>query len=288
MSLSPRRLLIRRIATVLWALVGLAAGASPASPASLPPDLEPFLNAQRQRLCRLYDVPPEACTQPIAVRVVASREELGPEEARFVPPYAAGVAQPARSWMAVILSRCGPYPFGDERQTLVHELSHVLLYRSLGYEPPRWFDEGLAMRVSGDWSGADELWSALALPSVARGSWRLDRVEADFAGGESQVRRSYALSKGFLRDLFTSDADLTTFLREARQLRSVDAAFRQRFGGTPQRAFRYWAKDLPWWGEWIVFLTSPGTLWTAILVLFLVACAVAFHRRRKKFEELPD
>jgi hypothetical protein len=263
--------------------------ASPAVPPSgLPAELESFLNAERQRLCRLYDVSPEACAAPIAVRVVATREDLGPEEAPFVPPYAAGVAQPARSWMAVILSRCGPYPFGDERQTLTHELSHVLLYRCLGFEPPRWFDEGLAMRVSGDWSGSDELWSALALPAVARGSWRLQRVETDFAGGEGQVRRSYALSKGFLRDLFRSDAGLTGFLREARRLRSVDAAFRLHFGETPERAFTVWAKDLPWWGEWIVFLTSPGTLWTAILLLFLLAVAVAVRRRRLKYEQLPD
>ena len=279
-----------RLRTVLaaFALMGFAGALPAAPPPGPPPDLAPFLNAERQRLCRLYDVSPQACAAPIAVQVVATREDLGPEKARFVPPYAAGVAQPARSWMAVILSRCGPYPFGDERQTLTHELSHVLLYRSLGFEPPRWFDEGLAMRVSGDWSGADDLWTALALPAVDRGSWRLQRVEADFAGGESQVRRSYALSKGFLRDLFKSDADLAAFLQEARQLRSVDGAFRLRFGETPERAFTYWAKDLPWWGEWVVFLTSPGTLWTAVLLLFLLAVAVAIRRRRLKFEQLPD
>ena len=159
--------------------------------------------------------------------------------------------------MVVVLSRCGPYPFGDAPQTLQHELSHILLPRALGFAPPRWFDEGLAMRVSAEWGLRDEWFAALALPAVAHGSWHLDRVEADFAGGESEVRRSYALAKGFVRDLFRDDADLSAFLAEARRDGSVDIAFRLRFGTSPDGAFRNWAKHLPWWGAWVVALSSP-------------------------------
>jgi hypothetical protein len=235
----------------------------------------------------LYGVTDRACAAPIAVQIAATPEEAAPQWPGL-PPYAAGAAEPAAQRLVVVLSRCGPYPFGDAGQTLKHELSHILLPRALGFAPPRWFDEGLAMRVSAEWGLRDEWFAALALPAVAHGSWHLDRVESDFAGGESEVRRSYALAKGFVRDLFKDDADLSAFLAEAQRDGSVDLAFRLRFGTSPDGAFRNWAKHLPWWGGWVVALSSPEVLWLVVLVLFLVAAFAAWRRRRKKYEELED
>ncbi len=239
------------------------------------------------RLCALYAVPPVKCSEPIHIRVQALPEPLPPPWKSF-PAYAAGAAQPARGAILIVLSRCGPYPFGDPEQTLRHELSHVLLYRSLGYEPPRWLDEGLAMRAGGSWSFSDDLYATLAMHSVASGTWPLSRVEKDFGQGESSVRRSYALAKGFVRDLFPNDASVRAFVLEARRDRSVRAAFVRRFGVTPERAFELWAQRRPWWGDWLVWLTSSTVLWIAVTVLFLLAVAAAIRRRRQKYEQLPD
>ncbi len=211
-----------------------------------------------------------------------------PPEWAGLPSYAAGAADPRAGRIIVVLSRCGSYPFGDAGQTLRHELSHVLLARGLGFVAPRWLDEGLAMRTAAEWGFSDELYSALALPAVAHGSWHLDRVDADFAGGEGQVRRSYALAKGFVRDLFKSDADLAEFIREARRDGSVDRAFRVRFGISPDAAFSHWAKNLPWWGEWVVALSNPNILWMGVAVLFLLAAFAAWRRRKRRYAELDD
>lgn len=253
----------------------------------LPSDFQRELDRSRARLCALYGVTAQGCSAPIAVQVAATPQEAAPRWPGL-PSYAAGAADPAAGRLVVVLSRCGPYPFGDAGQTLKHELSHVLLLRALGFSPPRWFDEGLAMRVSAEWGLRDELFAAMALPAVAHGSWRLQRVESDFAGGEGQVRRSYALAKGFVRDLFRGDADLSEFLAEARTHGSVERAFQLRFGTTPDGAFQNWAKHLPWWGEWVVALNSPEVLWLVVLVLFLMAAAAAWRRRRKKYQELDD
>jgi hypothetical protein len=259
----------------------------PRSQSGFPPELKDVANESRGRLCALYSVSPELCAAPISVQFAATTAQI-PEEWRAVPVYAAGLASPPSSRILIVLSRCGPYPFGDPEQTLRHELSHVLLYRSLGFEPPRWLDEGLAMRAAGEWGFSDEVYAAMALPSVARGRWKLDRVEGDFAGGESDVRRSYALAKGFVRDLFKDDAGVTQFLLEARQDRSVKKAFVARFGVTPDAAFSAWARNLPWWGEWLVVLTSPSILWLAVTLLAVLAFLAAIRRRRIKYEQLPD
>jgi len=271
------------LAAVLFLFTRPLAAQTPAVPA----DLRAQMDQSRARLCALYGVTDQGCSAPIAVEVAATSQEAAPRWPGL-PSYAAGAAEPAAGRLVVVLSRCGPYPFGDAGQTLKHELSHVLLLRALGFSPPRWFDEGLAMRVSAEWGLRDELFAALALPAVAHGSWRLQRVESDFAGGEGQVRRSYALAKGFVRDLFRGDADLSEFLAEARRHGSVERAFQLRFGTTPDGAFQNWAKHLPWWGEWVVALNSPEVLWLVVLVLFLMAAAAAWRRRRKKYQELDD
>ncbi len=241
----------------------------------------------RARLEALYGVPAELRGAPVRVTVAATPGQLPPEWAGL-PPFAAGAAVEEEGRIVIILSRCGRYPFGDGRQTLVHEVSHVALYRALGKRPPRWFDEGLAMRAAGEWGLSDEWNAALALRDVARGRWRIAQMEEDFAQGEGAVRRSYALAKGFVRDLFKDDASLRAFLDQARRMGSVDAAFAVTFGMPPDAAFRAWAKNLPWWGEWVVVLSSPGLLWTAVLVLFFAAVAAAYRRRRRKYEALPD
>jgi hypothetical protein len=275
-----RRLLLAFALSIVLASAVLAQGAPP-------PSLENELNVARAHQCWLYGVPEAACAAPIQVDVVPAPEAL-PASWQGLPGFAAGAAQPSAGRFVVILSRCGPYPFGDAGQTLRHELSHVLLFRGLGFQAPRWFDEGLAMRASAEWGFRDEVFAALALPMVARGSWRLDRVDSDFSGGESEVRRSYALAKGFVRDLFHDDEDLRGFLDEARRERSLDRAFLYRFGTTPDGAFRGWAKHLPWWGEWVVALSGPEVLWLGVLVLFLLAAFAGWRRRRKKYEALDD
>jgi hypothetical protein len=255
--------------------------------AAVPADFPAQMDQSRARLCALYGVTAQACAAPISVQIAATPGEAASQWPNL-PPYAAGAAEPRAQRLVVVLSRCGPYPFGDPGQTLKHELSHILLPRALGFAPPRWFDEGLAMRVSAEWGLRDEWFAALALPAVAHGSWRLERVESDFAGGESEVRRSYALAKGFVRDLFRDDADISAFLSEARRDGSVDTAFRLRFGTSPDGAFRNWAKHLPWWGAWVVALSSPEVLWLGVIALFLLAVAAAWRRRRKKYQELED
>jgi len=260
-------------------LGALAQPAAPEGPGALP--------ETRARLCALYSVPESACVAPLDLRVVPTPADV-PAEWSDLPSFAAGAAHAPSGRILIVSSRTGAYPFGDEAQTLRHELSHVFLYRGLGFLPPRWLDEGLAMRAAGEWGAPDEWYSALALPGVASGAWSLGRVEADFVRGEGQVRRSYALARGFVAALFRDDREVRDFVADARVRGSVDAAFLARFGLPPERAFQEWARRLPWWGPLATLFTSQPALWVGVTLLFLAAVWGASRRRRiwrRRWEE---
>lgn len=270
--------------TPIFLTVLLTAGA----PAQLPPGLERIREAETVRLAALYALPPELARAPMDVRFFQGPAGETPPGWSGLPPFAAGAAQPSSGRLVVHGGRTGRYPFGDDAQTLRHELSHVLLHRSLGYQPPRWLDEGLAMRAGSEWGAADSGFLGLALFRAARGTLTLEELERDFVGGEVGTRRSYAVARGFVRDLFPTDREVTAFVLDARQTGSPEATFLRRFGVTPQSAFRVWARDLPWWGEWLVFLGSPGLLWGVVVLLFLAAVVASIRRKRKLYEQLPD
>lgn len=276
-SLSLRGLM-RRGAALLAALA-CAASAVAAPEPTMSAALARERDLSLRTLCALYGLPPQECARPLEIAVVNRASEI-PEGYPPMPPIAAGAAWPDLGRAVVVRERTGSYPFGDDLQVLRHEISHLLLQRALGYEAPRWLEEGLAMRAAGEWGASDEWYAALALPGVASGRWSLTRVEADFAQGEGQVRRSYALTRSFVTALLPTDRDVTQFVASARAHGSVDAAFLARFGLSPERAFQEWARRLPWWGPLAALLTSAPSLWTGVTLLFLAAAWATARRRR--------
>lgn len=256
--------------------------------AGLPPELESVRVTETERLGLLYALPKEVAALPVDITIFQGPAETAPPGWLLLPPFAAGAAEPRLGRLVVHAGRTGRYPFGDAAQTLRHELSHVLLFRALGFEPPRWLDEGLAMRAGAEWGSPDSGYLAIAIFQVSRGSLTLEGLERDFSGGEVATRRSYALARGFVRDLFRTKGDITGYVLEARREQDAERAFVDRFGVAPGSAFRAWARDLPWWGEWVVVLGSSGLLWGIVALLFLAAVVASVRRHRKAYEQLPD
>lgn len=220
--------------------------------------------------------------------VIIKKGDAIPQELMNVPRYVVGVAIVEKGEIYIFDERTNSYPFGSLEQVLIHELSHIYLYRSIGFKAPRWFDEGLAMKLSGEWSFTDEFYLALSLPKVALSNFELSKLEKDFKGYESSSRTSYTLSRAFVRDLFINDLDLKNFIKDIKNEASFEKAFIKQFNLTPDYAFKMWAKRLPWWGPFLYFLTSANTIWFFIVILFLIASVVTIIRRlkwRKRWEE---
>jgi hypothetical protein len=226
--------------------------------------------------------------QDVKIHEYESNSDL-PKEFSFVPGYAAGVAFPERGEIFLFKSKLGSYPFGSLEQVYAHELSHVYLFRAVGQRVPRWFDEGVAMKVSGEWGGKDDFYLALALPQIAYRNFNLEKLEKDFGGGdEGAARRSYAISRAFVRDIFYSQGDMREFIFLIRSSGSFDKAFALYFKVPPEVLFERWAKRLPWWGPLFSILASSSSIWMFVVLLFLIASFIALRRRRwwkKKWAE---
>ncbi len=245
--------------------------------APLPANLEPARAAAISQLAFLYGVPPAVAAAPIEIDYVTGRPPAIPASWKMLPSFAAGGALPAESRLIVVEARTGNFPFGDPAQTLRHEISHVLLYRSIGGRAPRWLDEGLALRVSGEWS------AELSPGSLVAGRLRplsLDRIETDFVAGESEARRSYELARGFVSRLFPTPADLSGFLNDVRARGSFNEAFVLRFGESPGEAFERWTREMPIVLRLLLAIGSEGLLFGAGALLLPIA-ALLLRRRRK-------
>ncbi len=268
-------------------LLLLLLSATPAPGAGLPARLEDVHLETLHRLELLYGMERKLALKPIDITFADPGEEAF-ESWGGVPDYAGGVAMGERGRIIVVPSRAGKYPYGDEAQILQHELSHVLLHRALGFHPPRWINEGLAMRAAGEWGFEDVWYMVFALPGVKLGEYTLGGLESGFREGNSRRRRSYALARAFVGDLFPDDRELTGFIVSARALESVEEAFRARYGESPEEAFQLWALERPVWREWAVVIGSSRTAWAVVLLVYLAVGVYAQIRRRRSYKRLPE
>jgi len=245
----------------------------------------PYSNPKVEAEIRVfYGLPPG---QTVTLREYDSQKDLPPRYSS-IPSFAAGAALPETGEIFIFRSRLGPYPFGSIEQVYAHELSHVYLYRAAGMRLPRWFDEGVAMHLAGEWGGRDDFYLALALPGIARGNFSLANLEADFSRGESSNRRSYAVSRAFVRDIFKYRGDAQGFIALVRKTGSFDRAFIEYFNLSEEAMFERWAKKLPWWGPLYSMVASASSIWFFVVLLFLLASLVTLVKRRKwkkKWEE---
>ncbi len=240
--------------------------------------------AIEKKIAAFYGLPPG---QPVTIREYRSHADL-PAEFSSIPQFAAGAADPETGEIFLFTSMTGSYPFGSMEQVYAHELSHIYLYRAAGFSVPRWFDEGVAMHLAGEWGGRDDFYLALALPGIARGNFSISNLEADFSRGESANRRSYAVSRAFVRDIFSYRGDLREFIALLREKGSFRSAFLGYFNMTPEAMFERWAKKLPWWGPLYSMISSASSIWFFVVLLFLAASLVTLVKRRrwkKKWEE---
>jgi hypothetical protein len=170
---------------------------------------------------------------------------------------------------------------------LRHELSHVYLgQRVAGARLPQWFVEGLAQRHASEWAWTDTF--ALVRAAALRRLPRLARLEWGFpaAGGAAQL--AYALSMHAVGELERrlGPAGFAALLDDLRAGADFDAAM-QRHAGTDVEGFdQEVTAALAGRFGWLGVLASLPNLFAVMTLLFLMAVARAYVRRRRRAAEL--
>jgi hypothetical protein len=217
---------------------------------------------------------------------------IAPTEADFVwlgdgriPDWGVGWADPERARVVIKSPRIVSYPLQME-SVVVHEVAHVAVGRALGaVQVPRWFDEGVAMAMAGEWDAEETALGAAALAGTA---YTLAALEGEFPTGARGAALAYAESREAIRFLMDEGSVPT----EAGLVRAVaagpdfEAALRRIVGRTPGEFDTDFRNHLRRRFGWGVVLEGAGVMMLAATAVFGVAAVRRARRTRRRMREL--
>jgi len=217
---------------------------------------------------------------------------LSPDTARFrqaipgyppAPYWAQGLAYPRE--YAIVLKSPRIVPGMNLLSVFIHEYTHILLgTRYHSGRIPVWLNEGLAMHLAGEWS-----WSRNAHMMHAVLGNRLiplRELERGFPSDKERARIAYAQSYYvivFLRTEYGTEA-LRDFLKYYVRGFTFEESLYRATGMRYDELEREWMSFIRFRFSWFPLLTSAGTLWFVMVVLFLVAYVRHKRRTLRKLE----
>jgi len=289
-------------------LLSIGAAAQEAADLSLPTPLDgyqterlgsvtwTFPESERDRVAKLIDGLDEhwadvtddfgvVVDDDLLIRVARNPREMHAMAPIDHPPpdYATGVAYPA--WGVILLSMSAPDTWEppDLEVVLVHELSHVALYRAVrGNEVPRWFNEGVAIQQS-------EVrllprMESLLRAAAQRSLLRLAELDRHFPERPYEVNIAYAQSAdvvGFLRRTHNDERRFQRMIQSLRDAETFDTALAGAYGWTRVGLERQWRESLRTRYRILPALLAGSTIWVAAAILVLFA-----YRRRRRYHHM--
>jgi hypothetical protein len=246
-----------------------------------------YLDNYRRVLTDLLDFPLDTT---VVVYIADSDEEFYDLVGSSFPDWGAGAASLEYSTIAIKSPkyiRVGK----SFRELLGHELTHIMLHRASGGQwIPRWIHEGLAMRVSGEWSiGQDILVAKAAWTGRLISLYRLENLTA-FSGPEANL--AYTETYLAVGDLVKpSDRFLLADLLELyRNNRDFYKSFKIVVGDDYSNWAANWMDRTSVRYHYFLFLLDPDILWLMVPLFFILLVILkrrqgARIKKRWKMEE---
>jgi hypothetical protein len=194
-----------------------------------------------------------------------------------VPGWAVALAYPAQN---TILLDAHVLAAESGITTLRHEMSHVALGQ-LGKDWPRWFQEGLAMYLTGDRFSLSQ-YNALFRGVTQGRISRFEDLREEWPSISGDVEIAYAQSASFisfLRDRH-GPGGFALLLDAMQEGLPFETAFARSFRASLDREEADWKSDLPKRYSWWPIITGGSTLWVIITLLFVAA----YLRRREQLQ----
>ncbi len=201
------------------------------------------------------------------------------------PHWGAAVAIPSRR-MIIIKS---PDRFNLNKpleHLLAHEYAHLVIDRRTGYHrAPRWFNEGIAMLVSTEWSWSDNL--AMGRAAIFGGFLGLEEIENVNRFNESKAHVAYAQSYLSVQYLFREYGSMMVnrFLDVLAAGRSQDEALIAATGADTdefeQELHTYFARQF----NLTSLLMDTAFFWLGLAVIVIIAFVMRYNKRRKYYKK---
>ncbi|UCC44837.1 MAG: hypothetical protein JSU65_02625 [Candidatus Zixiibacteriota bacterium] len=240
------------------------------------------LEDARERLMALL---PDTLPYRPAIYIVDDQQLFDELIGGKFPDWGAAAAFPQRRLIAIK----APHSFNISRpleELLVHEYAHLVIAHNAGlHSPPRWFDEGVAMYASTEWSWSDNL----AMSKAAVFGQFIDLREIDNVNrfGEDRARIAYAeayLAVEFMIRTYTK-ASLAVFLREISGGKPVDEALYHATGSNYEEFSDDFKLLLNRRFNVLSLFMDTLFFWLALALIAVVAAFLRFRRRRRYYRQ---
>jgi hypothetical protein len=220
----------------------------------------------------------------VDVRLARSQEDMNALAPVGYPPprYAVGVAYSALHLVIISLRDPKTAEAVDLPEVLKHELVHVGLFDATqGHHIPRWFNEGLAVNLSGESHVARlrALWDA----TLSKTLIPLDDLDKSFPDDAQKVGIAYAESADFVRFLMRDEdrARFGSLIERVRKGAPFDRALSDAYSDSTRKLEYQWHEELEKRFSFWPMLTGSSMLWAIIMGMLVVA----WVRRRRKSKE---
>ncbi len=249
------------------------------NPQYIPEAESTLVRAQRQLESLLQD----SLNYAPAVYLVSNQERFDSLIGGRFPDWGAAAAIPERRMM-IIKSPASFRVNRPLRELLPHELSHLALADRLGFvSPPRWFDEGLAMLVSFEWSYGNDL--AMSTAAVFGRIIPLPEIELVNRFSESRAQIAYAQSYLAVQYLYTQygKGAVNEFLDRLAARQPIDSASMAAFGSNYRDLDTEIRLYLGGRYNLITLLTDTMYFWLGLAILVIIAAFIRYRRRRQTY-----
>lgn len=186
------------------------------------------------------------------------------------PSWGAGLAFP--SSRTIIIRADG----GDPRQTLRHELAHLVLHDAVKVRVPLWFDEGYAAVAANEWDRMDAL--SLSWIVLRRDLPDFRELDGSLRAGANAAEKAYTLAMSAVLELARRNpaGTLDSLLARLSRGEGFESAVSQATGLSLAAFEGDWQRTIKRRYNLVIWL-SAGGFW----LLVSLAVAVAWWVRRR-------
>ena len=220
--------------------------------------------------------------KPITIILTSSEEQFKRFTRGAIPEWGAAAAMPDNS---IVVTSLPGFKYNLNR-ILAHEIVHIVINDAAGKQfVPRWFHEGCAQNLSGEWGIRGRLYMVL---KAYRGELQtFDDIQNMFSSGRTEVALSYDQSMLAIRHLIGKNGAyvIPMIINKMRQGNEFALAFFQSTGLWPsefEKDYQDYIRTT--YGKKTLYTLIPGT-WTLILIIAAVVYFVKRHRNKRLMKQ---
>jgi hypothetical protein len=197
------------------------------------------------------------------------------------PPYASGVAYSGLHLVLISMLVPQGAEAVDVAETFKHEMAHVALEDATGGQHvPVWFNEGLAIALSGELRM--QRYQTLFTATVSGSLIPFADLDRSFPSRSHEVNIAYAESADFMGFLQqrTDRVRFAAMIGRVREGQAFDRAISEAYGSDLRKLEFQWRSSAEHRFSIIPVITGGGLIWVA--VVFALGAAYVKRRRRAK------